>query len=135
MCACTCMYVSFYNKNTYFCHILLLGVQLYSTLPGRNERPAWHHSGRSLRKEGKGSSSLRKGLSQTWSNIFQHTNGSFLFLKDFIFFFSNDQLGLGCGLWCIFWSGISYTFSFYVLLKCLHIFCTSIGYVLVVRLG
>ena len=61
--------------------------------------------------------------------------GLFFFLTRFYLSFSNDQLGLGCGLWCIFWSGISCTLSYYVLLKCLHILCTIIGYVLVVRLG
>lgn len=68
-------------------------------------------------------------------HIFQHTRASFSFLHTrfylFFFFFPNDQLGLGCGLWCAYvWSVLHFILLCFIL-KCLHIFlshywlCTS----------
>lgn len=85
------MYVSLYNKSTNFCHVLLLGAQWFSTLPGCNgsvylivdttlqgpcvrkekEAAAW---GRDCRRHGQ---------------IYSSTQGApFLsYTEDFIFFF------------------------------------------------
>lgn len=136
VCTWTCMYVSFCNKNTYFCHILFLGAQLHSTLRGCNERPAYLRVDTTLEgpweRKGKDVAAWRRDCHRQ-GQIHSSTQRALLSYK-ILSFLSDDQLGLGCGLWCIFWSGISYTLFYYVLLKCLHIFCTMIGYVLVVRL-
>lgn len=121
VCTWTCMYVSFCNKNTYFCHILFLGAQLHSTLRGCNERPAYLKVDTTLEgpweRKGKDVAAWRRDCHRQ-GQIHSSTQRAHLSYK-ILSFLSDDQLGLGCGLWCIF---LKWNFLHFILLCFIKMF-------------
>lgn len=105
-CSCVCAWVNVYHfiiENVSFCQIFLLGkCTTVLTSPGCDGRPAYFIVDTTLKapwvRKQKEAATRGRGCGRH-RRLCSGTQGSFSYTQDFTGF-SNDHLGLDCGLWC-----------------------------------